>query len=165
MANVPLGLPSVGTERRLQSSSNQQLCKCWPCALHPAGAPGRRVTLKTFLAQVRKDSSWPQSSSPSPMRRIRSPPSSSSKVSTARAKAQKWGYAREPSPNTENLQREDRAAAAARGQWHLPILLPGTCRTHHLPPHSVYLTLARGPVLSKLSLESGPSLEDFRASE
>lgn len=56
------------------------------------GAPEQpQLTLKTFLAQVLKDSSWPQSSSPSPMRRILSPPSSSRSVSTARAKAQKWG--------------------------------------------------------------------------
>lgn len=42
---------------------------------------------------------------------------------------------------------------------------PSAARNCCLPPHPVYLTLARGPVLSKLSLESGPSLEDFRASE
>lgn len=36
---------------------------------------------------------------------------------------------------------------------------------HQLLPCPLYLTFARGPVLSKLSLESGPSLEDFLASE
>lgn len=34
-----------------------------------------------------------------------------------------------------------------------------------LPLHPAHLTLARGPVLSKLSLAPGPSLEDFRTSE
>lgn len=68
-----------------------------PC---PVATP---LTWKTSLAQVRKDSSCAQSSSPSPMGRMRSPPSSSSRVSTACAKAQKWGYARDPSPKTENL--------------------------------------------------------------
>lgn len=40
MASVPLGLPSVGKERRLQSSSNHRLCKYWPRALHLAGEAG-----------------------------------------------------------------------------------------------------------------------------
>lgn len=61
------------------------------------------LTWKAAWAQPRKASSWPHSSSPWPSCRSRSPPSSSSRVSTARAKAQKWGYAREPSPNTQNL--------------------------------------------------------------
>lgn len=64
---------------------------------------GCTLTWKTSLAQVRKDSSCAHSSSPSPMGRMRSPPSSSSRVSTACAKAQKWGYARDPNPKTENL--------------------------------------------------------------
>lgn len=55
------------------------------------GSQSLKLTLKTFLAQVLNDSSWPHSSSPSPMRRMRSPPSSSNSVSTAWAKAQKCG--------------------------------------------------------------------------
>lgn len=68
-----------------------------------SGGQAQGLTWKAALAQPRKASSWPHSSSPWPSCRSRSPPSSSSRVSTARAKAQKWGYAREPSPNTQNL--------------------------------------------------------------
>lgn len=71
---------------------------------------GRMVTLKTFLAQVLNASSCPQSSSPSFIFRILSPPSSSRRVSTAWPKAQKCGYALEPRPNTENLARRQEKA-------------------------------------------------------
>ena len=48
---------------------------------------------------------------------------------------------------------------------HQLLLCPFCSKKLLLPPHPIYLTFARGPVLSKLSLESGPSLEDFRASK
>lgn len=70
------------------------------------------LTWKAAFAQPRKASSWPQSSSPWPSCNSRSPPSSSSRVSTARAKAQKWGYAREPSPNTQNLGYQEPSGQA-----------------------------------------------------
>lgn len=77
---------------------------CWPSSLSlshltmefPYPGPHRQLrwyggshTLKTFLAQVLKASSCPQSSSPSLIFRILSPPSSSRRVSTACPKAQK----------------------------------------------------------------------------
>lgn len=64
-----------------------ELGPCNPRCPPPRTAP----TWKTQRAQVRKASSCAHSSSPSPMARMRSPPSSSSRVSTARAKAQKCG--------------------------------------------------------------------------
>lgn len=88
------------------------------------------LTWKAAWAQPRKASSWPQSSSPWPSCNSRSPPSSSSLVSTARAKAQKWGYAREPSPKTQNL-------------WYREQLLKSPCQ----PMSTQVDSLSRSPPL------------------
>lgn len=90
--------------------------------------PPQPRTWNTWRAQVRNDSSWAHSSSPSPRGSTRSPPSSSSRVSTARAKAQKWGYARDPNPNTANLG----------GEWGVRVprnvgVCPGPRPEHHQP--------------------------------
>lgn len=109
---------------------------CWPSSLplshlttEPPSLPwtswyclgyGGSHTLKTFLAQVLKASSCPQSSSPSLIFRILSPPSSSRRVSTACPKAQKWGYARDPRPKTENLsRRQEKVCDGGCGVWEV----------------------------------------------
>lgn len=85
-----LSFPSTGYNPVLPACSANTLplshtpWTAWRC-LGYSGSP----TLKTFLAQVLKASSCPQSSSPSLIFRILSPPSSSRRVSTACPKAQK----------------------------------------------------------------------------
>ena len=96
-------LPSIPNAEGLAGSLGAQGVLWAGVQPHSPLPVGHLLTWKTSLAQVRKDSSCAHSSSPSPMGRMRSPPSSSSLVSTACAKAQKWGYARDPSPKTENL--------------------------------------------------------------
>lgn len=54
-------------------------------------------------AQAEKASSCPFNSSPSPVEDTRMAPSAANLSSTAWANAQKFGYIREPRPNTQNL--------------------------------------------------------------
>lgn len=76
------------------------------------------LTLKAPTAHVRKASSCPLSSSPSPMAVSWAAPSSASFWSMSWAKAQNSGYMLDPKPNTAYLQKEIKRRWLCYAKWN-----------------------------------------------
>lgn len=76
------------------------------------------VTLNTLTAHVRKASSCPLSSSPSPVGASWEAPSWASFWSMAWAKAQNSGYMLDPKPNTAYLQKEIKIRSLRYAKWN-----------------------------------------------